>query len=94
MIRFGRIENEKNIETAAIVPLGKLSTGAAGRVVEIRFRSGARRRRLFDMGITVGTVIEIKQIAPLGDPVDVALRDYRLCLRRADLDHIMVEVIK
>jgi Fe2+ transport system protein FeoA len=46
------------------------------------------------MGITVGTVIEIKQIAPLGDPVDVALRDYRLCLRRADLDHIMVEVIK
>jgi ferrous iron transport protein A len=46
------------------------------------------------MGITVGTVIAVKQIAPLGDPVEVALRDYRLCLRRDDLDLILVEVVE
>lgn len=89
-----RCGRQRKYNDSPIVPLGELSAGEAGTVVKICCRAGARRRRLFDMGITVGTVIAVKQIAPLGDPVEVALRDYWLCLRRDDLDLILVEVVE
>ena len=52
------------------------------------------RRHLLDMGITRGVEIKIKKIAPMGDPIDIELRDYELCIRKADLNQIEVEVIK
>ena len=52
------------------------------------------RRRLLDMGITEGVAIVVKKVAPLGDPVDIELRGYELCLRRKDMEAVLVEVIK
>ena len=46
------------------------------------------------MGITRGARVKIKKIAPMGDPIDIELRDYQLCIRKADLNKIEVEVIK
>jgi ferrous iron transport protein A len=46
------------------------------------------------MGITKGVVVQIKKIAPLGDPVDIELRGYELCLRRADMRQIDIKVIE
>ena len=46
------------------------------------------------MGITKGVTIEIKKIAPLGDPVDICLRGYELCLRRDDMHGIDIKVVK
>lgn len=51
---------------------------------------GAVKRRLMDMGITKGTQVHIRKVAPLGDPVEVTVRDYELSLRKADAE--MVEV--
>ena len=45
------------------------------------------------MGITRGVEIEIKKIAPMGDPIDISLRDYELCIRKEDLSKIEVEII-
>lgn len=45
---------------------------------------GALKRRIMDMGITNGTEIVINKLAPLGDPMELTLRGYRLSLRRAD----------
>lgn len=81
-------------ECAAAVPLSLLGVGERGRVIKICCQRTQLRRRMLDMGITVGTVIEIKRKAPLGDPVDLAIRDYHLCLRLDDLSGIMVEVIR
>ena len=53
----------------------------------------AIRRHLLDMGITRGVVVTIKKIAPMGDPIDICLRDYELCICKADLNKIEVEVI-
>ena len=53
--------------------------------------SGPLRRRIMDMGIVRGTEIHLRKVAPLGDPVEVALRGYELSLRRADLEIIEVE---
>lgn len=54
----------------------------------------ALRRRLLDMGLTKGVEIEVKMISPLGDPTSILLRGYQLCLRKVDMDNIVVQVTK
>lgn len=51
---------------------------------------GAVKRRIMDMGITKGTSVYVRKVAPLGDPVEVTVRGYELSLRKADAE--MVEV--
>ena len=52
---------------------------------------GAIRRRIMDMGITKGTQILIKRVAPLGDPIELTVRGYQLSLRKEDAKKILVE---
>ena len=52
---------------------------------------GALKRRIMDMGITKGTEITVRKVAPLGDPVEVTVRGYELSLRKADAELIEVE---
>ena len=52
---------------------------------------GAVKRRIMDMGITKGTEVYIRKIAPLGDPVEVTVRGYELSLRKADAQMIEVQ---
>ena len=47
---------------------------------------GALKRRIMDMGITKGTEIYVRKVAPLGDPVEVTVRGYELTLRKEDAD--------
>lgn len=75
-------------------PLSHLKTTQVGEVISLTNENLALRRRLMDMGVTKGVKIEIERISPLGDPIDVSLRGYDLCLRKADMDKIMVKVVK
>lgn len=52
---------------------------------------GAAKRRIMDMGITKGTSIYVRKVAPLGDPVEVTVRGYELSLRKADAEMIEVK---
>ncbi len=52
---------------------------------------GAVRRRIMDMGITKGVSIYVRKVAPLGDPVEVTVRNYELSLRKKDAEMIEVE---
>lgn len=52
---------------------------------------GAVKRRIMDMGITKGTEVFVRKVAPLGDPVEVTVRGYELSLRKADAQMIEVE---
>lgn len=52
---------------------------------------GAVRRRIMDMGITQGTQVYVRKVAPLGDPIEVNVRGYELSLRKADAQMIEVE---
>ena len=52
---------------------------------------GAIQRRIMDMGITKGVEIYVRKVAPLGDPIEVKVRDYELSLRKADAEMIEVE---
>lgn len=77
-----------------ICNLSELSVGQKARVIKLNEQNKAIRRHLLDMGVTRGVEISIKKIAPMGDPIDITLRDYELCIRRADLNKIEVEVLK
>ena len=52
---------------------------------------GAYKRRIMDMGITKGSEIYIRKVAPLGDPVEITVRGYELSIRKADAELIEVE---
>ncbi len=52
---------------------------------------GAVKRRIMDMGITKGVPVYIRKVAPLGDPVEVTVRNYELTIRKADAELIEVE---
>jgi len=53
---------------------------------------GAVRRRIMDMGITKGTEVYVRKVAPLGDPIEVMVRGYELSLRKDDAQIIEVEI--
>ena len=73
--------------------LSELKVGQSAKVLKLKEENKAIRRHLLDMGITRGVEIRIKKVAPMGDPIDLQLRDYELCLRKEDLTKIEVEVI-
>ena len=52
---------------------------------------GAVKRRIMDMGITKGTEVYVRKVAPRGDPVEVNVRGYELSLRKADAEMIEVQ---
>jgi len=70
------------------VTLDTLRKDHRARILEID-RSLPIRQRLMEMGLTPGTSIEIVRVAPLGDPIEVKVRGYRLSLRKQDAAHIL-----
>ncbi len=52
---------------------------------------GALKRRIMDMGITKGVEIYVRKVAPLGDPIEITVRDYELSIRKGDAGLIEVE---
>ncbi len=70
--------------------LREVPVGGTAKVVKIH-GEGAIRRRIMDMGITKGVEIYIRKVAPLGDPIEITVRDYELSIRKADAEDIEVE---
>jgi ferrous iron transport protein A len=66
--------------------------GMVARVVGIG-PAASESGRLQEMGLTVGTVFTVEKVAPFGDPVEIKLRGYRLCLRKRESAHIQVELV-
>jgi ferrous iron transport protein A len=64
--------------------------GETVKVVKLH-GEGAVKRRIMDMGITKGVSVYVRKVAPLGDPVEVTVRNYELSLRKADAEMVEVE---
>lgn len=74
--------------------LSDLVVGQKAKILKLNEKNKSIRRHLLDMGVTRDTEVIIKKIAPMGDPIDIKLRDYELCICKNDLSQIEVEVIK
>jgi ferrous iron transport protein A len=74
-----------------VLKLSELEPGRGGRVRKVSAR-GRFARRMLDMGIVCGSPVRVIKVAPLGDPMEVELKGYRLSLRRSEADMVLVEV--
>lgn len=71
--------------------LDSFKVGESGTVKYVRGQ-GRVRRRLFDMGITPGAHVYLRKMAPLGDPLEITVRNYELTLRKAEAAQVEVEL--
>jgi ferrous iron transport protein A len=69
-----------------------LKEAKPGETVEVKTltATGPLRRRIMDMGITKGTAITVRKVAPLGDPIEINVRGYELSIRKNEAEHIEV----
>jgi len=74
------------------VGLSTLVPGEMGVVGKLATPSFEVRQRLLEMGLTKGIVIRVVRIAPMGDPIEIELRGYRLSLRRKEAEAVMIEM--
>ena len=58
--------------------------------VEKLLGEGALKRRIMDMGLTKGTEVTVRKVAPLGDPVEITVRGYELSIRKSEAENIVV----
>ena len=75
-----------------MLSLDQLRLGQRASIKEVA-GSDALVQRLLEMGLMEGAPVEVVAVAPLGDPIEIRLRDYRLSLRRAEAARITVEVL-
>ena len=69
--------------------INDLKVGETARVVRL-CGEGAVKRRIMDMGLTKGTEVTVRKVAPFGDPIELTVRGYELSLRRDDVDIIEI----
>lgn len=71
--------------------LSEFKIGEEGTIKKVE-GEGRLRRRLFDMGVTPGASVYLRKKAPLGDPIEVTIRNYELTLRESEAKLIITEV--
>ena len=78
-------------ETDPPVPLclADLAIGESARITRVG-ANGAIRQRLLDMGVTRGALVQVKRVAPLGDPIEVSVKGYNLAIRKYEARAIRV----
>ncbi len=70
--------------------LREVGIGQTVTVVKLH-GEGAIKRRIMDMGVTKGTQVYVRKVAPLGDPIEVTVRGYELSIRKGDAEMVEVE---
>ena len=75
--------------SGASQPLTSLAVGSSATVTEIKVPAESRPR-LMEMGLLVGTPVELVRFAPLGDPIEIKVRGYHLTLRKHEAEQIWV----
>ena len=73
--------------------LAMLKPGEKGKIAKME-AVGPLKRRLMDMGVLVGGEVKVEKIAPLGDPIEVTIKNYNLSLRKKEAEGIAVEVVR
>ena len=80
-----KIEETQNCKT-----LEEVRPGEQGTILRVGNDRGPVKRRLVDMGLTPGTQVMVRKVAPFGDPIELNLRGYELSLRKSDAAQILI----
>lgn len=74
-----------------IKPLNELKTGDTGIIMSFKGK-GSLRKHMMEMGLVKGSDIEVKRVAPLGDPIEIKIKGYSLSLRKEEAKNIEIEI--
>lgn len=80
------------LESEPTMTFSDLKKGMSARVVQI-LEQTEEAVRLQEMGLTVGTPFRVVKVAPFGDPIEIELRGYRLCLRKRETDCFEIQAV-
>ena len=72
-------------------PLNELKPKERGKIIKVGGK-GSVYRRILDMGVVSGTLVEVQRVAPLGDPIEIRVKGYNLTLRKEEAANIQVEL--
>ncbi|MBS1718128.1 MAG: ferrous iron transport protein A [Armatimonadetes bacterium] len=75
-----------------MIPFDELKVGMHAKVVQ--FDRTNALTRLMEMGFTPGAEFTVLKVAPFGDPIEIDLRGYRLCIRKAEMEGVEIEIIR
>ncbi|KUO64135.1 MAG: hypothetical protein APF84_08480 [Gracilibacter sp. BRH_c7a] len=89
------LDNDIDIEEVKILlstnSLSNLAPGTKGTIKRVE-ATGELRRRLMEMGVTSGDDIQVKRVAPMGDPIEITVKGYNLTLRKNEAAAILIEI--
>ena len=88
-----RKKPKKGTDGEMSIPLSELKPGEKAQIEKVA-GEGAVKRRIRDMGVTTGSLVEVVRVAPLGDPIDVKIKGYHLSLRKEEAADISVKRVK
>ena len=72
-------------------PMSELKPKEKGKIIKVGGK-GSIHRRILDMGVVSGSLVEVQRVAPLGDPIEIKVKGYNLTLRKEDAANIQIEV--
>jgi len=87
---FRKRKRKGDRQVMNILNLKDLKPGQKGKVLKIKVR-GETSKRIVEMGVTPGAVVEVERIAPLGDPIDIKVKGYHLSLRKEEAEGVEIE---
>jgi DtxR family Mn-dependent transcriptional regulator len=90
LVDVRELKAKRGGQTVPVISLRDLRPGERGKVARVG-SGGALSRRVREMGMTPGTLVQVERVAPLGDPVEIKLRGYHLTLRKDEAGEIQVE---
>ena len=73
--------------------LAEVRVGQQTKILKIG-SIGSLKRRLMDMGVLVGEIIKVEKVAPMGDPIEITVKNYKLSLRKSEAKEILVEAVQ
>jgi DtxR family transcriptional regulator, Mn-dependent transcriptional regulator len=85
-------KQQEELKPIATVTLRDLKPGQKGKIIKINSQ-GDTTKRIVEMGMTPGAVVEIERIAPFGDPIEIKVKGYHLSLRKEEAERIDVETL-
>ncbi len=88
-----RKKQQKRADSEMCIPLSELKPGEKAQIEKLA-GGGAVKRRIRDMGVTTGSLVEVVRVAPLGDPIDVKIKGYHLSLRKEEAADISVKRVQ
>ena len=77
---------------AETLTLDRIPPGGKATVLSVS-GDADMKKRIIEMGLTKGAIVEVERVAPLGDPMDLKIRGYRLSLRKVEASKVMVQEV-